>query len=248
MIPAINKIYFFLAACILFACTKESQNAATTDIGKGGSLAKFTIAGNYLYVVDDYSLYTYDISNPVAPSNTHIAYIGNSIETIYPYKNRLFIGSANGMFIYSIDTPYAPVKMGSALHVRSCDPVVANDTVAYVTLKGGSRCGPATSGLYIHDITNLFQPLLKNTIEIGTPEGLGLVDTTLYVCNNSGGLKIYNISNPYDPIERKTINDGNNYKDVIPYGDLLICYISSGIILYDITNRNNPASIKSIAN
>lgn len=245
---------YFLSAIIilfLFSCTKESAdsaslNSASSDVGKGGSLARFTIVGNYLYAVDNYFLYTYNITNPANPIKTNSVNVSFDVETIYPYKNRLFIGSATGLYIYSIENPGIPSKMGEARHLRSCDPVVANDSIAYVTLKG-TRCGPAEDGLYIYDIKNLFQPLLKTTIKVPTPEGLGLQDSVLYVCCNSNGLKIFNINNPYLPVERKVLKDAN-YKDVIPYGNLLICYVTTGILLYDISKPDDPVSLKLIAN
>lgn len=244
-------ITFFLSAIIMlsiFSCSKDAVNsAATNDTGQGGSLARFTIVGNYLYAVDNYNLYTYDITNPQNPVKTNSKSINANVETIFPFKNRLFIGSSTGMFIYSIDTPSVPSKLGSASHLRSCDPVVANDTVAFITLKGNTRCGPAQDGLYVNDIKNVFQPVLKNTILISTPEGLGLKDTTLFVCCNANGLRIFNVSNPYNPIERKLIT-GANYRDVIPFGNLLICYVTTGIMLYDISNPVNPVTVKFISN
>lgn len=247
---------YFLSALIIvfiFSCTKEALNsttansAASGDVGKGGSLARFTIVGNYLYAVDNHFLYTYNIADPKNPVKTNTSALNFDMETIYPFKNKLFIGSKTGLYIYSIDSPAVPLKLGEAKHGRSCDPVVATDSVAYVTLKGNTICGPAEDGLYVHDIKNLFQPILKTTIKINTPEGLGLQDTTLYVCCNGNGLRIYNVSNPYIPVERKVLTDAN-YKDVITYGNLLICYVTTGILLYDISNPVNPVSIKLIAN
>ena len=126
--------------------------------------------------------------------------------------------------------------------------MVADDSVAYVTLKGGQWCGPATDGLYIHDIKNIFLPLLKKTIVIPTPEGLGLQDSTLYICCNMNGLKVYDVRKRFDPVQVKAITDGNNYKDVIPYGNILICYVGTGILLYDISNPFDPVRIKLILN
>ncbi len=176
----------FIVIAFIFSCTKENLdanvNSATSDIGKGGSLTRFTIVGNYLYAVDNHYLHTYNIADPNHPIKTNTSSLNFDIETIYPFKNRLFIGSKTGLYIYSIDTASAPSKIGEAKHGRSCDPVVANDSIAYVTLKGNTFCGPAEDGLYVHDIKNLFQPVLETTIKINTPEGLGLQDTTLYVC------------------------------------------------------------------
>ncbi|MES2849524.1 MAG: hypothetical protein V4685_10745 [Bacteroidota bacterium] len=245
----ITTIYLIAFTCGFISCAKESNDtAAANESGKGGSLAKFTIAGNYLYTVDENYLDAYDITNATAPVKTSSTFVGIFVETIYPYKNRLFIGSRAGMFIYSIDTPSVPSLMGAASHVRSCDPVVANDSIAFVTLKGGSACGPATSGLYIHDVKDLFNPVFKKLVEIENPEGLGIQDSTLYICNNAAGLKVYNITNPENPVEKRTINDGNYYKDVIPDGNLLICYVLAGILLYDISDPENPVRIKLITN
>ncbi|HEV8080573.1 MAG TPA: hypothetical protein VGP43_07670 [Chitinophagaceae bacterium] len=246
---------YFLSTIIIvfsFSCTKEALNSATensagsADVGKGGSLARFTIVGNYLYAVDNRYLYSYNIADPKNPVKTNTTAINFDLETIYSFKNRLFIGSRVGLYIYSIDTPSAPSKLGEARHLRSCDPVVATDSVAYATLKG-TACGPAEDGLYVYDIKNIFQPLLNTLIKIKTPEGLGLQDTTLYVCCNTNGLRIYNVTNPYKPVERKVLTDAN-YKDVITYGNLLICYVTTGILLYDISDPINPVSLKLIAN
>ena len=244
------KLLIALFVCFVgWSCSKDgtSNAAAVSSTGKACSLSKFTIVGNFLYAVDSRLLYTYDISNPVNPVKTSTASINFNVETIFPFKNRLFIGTTTGMFIYSIDTPSLPSKLGQALHVRSCDPVVANDSIAFVTLKGNTWCGPAVSGLYVHDIKNVFQPVLLKTLPISSPEGLGLEGSVLYICCNNDGLKVFNVANPANPVEIRTIT-GGYFKDVIPYGDLLICYISTGISLYDITNPTNPVFIKLIAN
>ncbi len=244
------KILIFLSICFFgWSCSKEgtTDSAASATSGVGGSLAKFTIVGNYLYAVDSYYLYAYDISNPVNPVKTSRTPINSGVETIYPFNNRLFIGTTTGMFIYSIDSASAPAKLGEARHVRSCDPVVANDSIAFVTLKGNARCGPAESGLYVNDIKNVLQPVLIKKLPIASPEGLGLNGSTLYICCNNDGLKVFNVANPASPVEIRTIT-GGYFKDVIPYGNLLICYVSTGISLYDISNPTNPVFIKLIAN
>lgn len=245
----IYNLLLLVTVSIGTSCSKESTGTATANstIGKGGSLSKFAIVGSHLYAVDNFSLYTYDINNPSNPVQVSNLNLGSGIETIYAYNNQLFIGSTTGMFIYSLANPSSPAKLGSASHVRSCDPVVANDSIAFVTLKGGTSCGPAISGLYVYDVRNLLQPALLNTIEIPSPEGLGLQGAYLYVCCNDEGLKVFNVSNPHSPAAITTVT-GAYFKDVIPYGNLLICYISTGIMLYDISDPANPVAIKQIQN
>jgi hypothetical protein len=244
--------YFFTLFIIFWvtACTKDALTSNTnsgTQNGVGGSLARFTLAGNYLYIVGDATLKTFDVTNPATPVLKNSIVIGNNIETIYPYKNNLFIGSQTGMFIYSITNPEAPKLAGTALHVRSCDPVVANDTAAFVTLRRGTNCGNPTDGLYLYRITNLLSPQLVKTFSLATPYGLGLKDSTLFVCQGGSGLAVVNVNNIANPILLKTIN-GNDFRDVIPMNDLLICYVTDGLALYDISNLSNIQLIKKVMN
>src|SRR5688572_12446128 len=126
------------------SCTKENASAAAASNGAGGSTARFTIAGNFLYVVDNTSLKTFDISNTsVAPVLRSVTNIGINIETIFPYQDKLFIGSSFAMHIYSLTNPAQPVKLATAEYVirMSCDPVVAKDSTAYATLNATGPCG-----------------------------------------------------------------------------------------------------------
>jgi hypothetical protein len=249
------RVILFLAVVIIFfSCEKTSDGssanasaASAGAVGKGGSLARFTIVDNYMYLVDVSTLKVFNINNPQTATLATTIYLPFGVETIFPYKDKLFIGSRDGMYIYSLANPAAPVKLGEARHVRSCDPVVANDSIAFVTLLGNQVCGPAQSGLYIYNITNLTSPTLIKTNLMNTPVGLGLADSILYVCQKSNGMSIFNVSNPAVPILRKTITT-QTFEDVIPYNNLLICYISTGLILYDISNRANPVQVALINN
>ncbi len=62
--------YFIAAfvAFLFFACSKEGVSAdAASGTGKGGSLARFTISGNHLYLADYSTLEVYDISDATHP-------------------------------------------------------------------------------------------------------------------------------------------------------------------------------------
>ncbi len=248
-----RAILFLAVVLLFFSCEKTSDgsganaSAASGGTGTGGSLARFTIVDNYLYMVDINTLKVFNISNPLNAVQQPSIYLNGGVETIFPYKDKLFIGSRDGMYIYSLANPAFPVKLGEARHVRSCDPVVANDSIAFVTLLGNQPCGTAQSGLYIYNITNITTPVLIKTNLMNTPVGLGLADSILYVCQKSSGMSIFNVSNPATPILRKTITT-QTFEDVIPYNNLLICYISTGLILYDITNRANPVQVALINN
>ena len=251
-----KTLYYILSVftlCTLLNCTKEAMSgngAATT--GAGGSTARFTIAGNFLYVVDNVSLKAFDISsnnNPVYKSKTEI---GVNIETIFPYQDKLFIGSSSTMYIYSLADPARPARLGKAEYTirMSCDPVVARDSVAYATLRSTGRCGGSQSSLVVYNIKNISSPQLMNTHWLTGPYGLGIKNNSLYVCDGNYGLRIFNITNAYSPIHVSEIRVNNTtFYDVIPYGNVLIAQVNDGFILYDIgTNPMQPAFLSRILN
>ncbi len=234
--------YLLLAVIAVFCCTScnkdDNSGFAGADTGTGGSLARFTITLDHLYVVDGKNLYTFDLASGGEPVKVNTTSIGFNIETIYTWKDKLFIGSRDAMYVYSIANPAEPSLLGTASHVRACDPVVATDTVAYVTVRTGTTCGGNTNALYIYDLHNVVQPILKNTVNLNNPHGLGIQDGILYVCDGNSGLRVYTLKEAYNPVLNRTIT-GETFYDCIPYGDLLICMIEGGTALYDISDINH---------
>lgn len=229
-------------------CGKDATSLAfSSAVGQAGSLARFAIMGNYLYTVDDQKLTVYDITNAGDPVVKNTVNVGFEIETIFPFKDKLFIGSTSQVHIFSITDPLNPQKLSEAISpqvLRRCDPVVAKDTVAFATLRTNGPCGGVRSVLAVYDIKDITKPVQKATYFVQEPYGLGYQDNTLYVCDKSG-LLVFDISNAYAPSLKKTLKDGD-YVDVIPYQGTLICWVSGGVIVYDITNGQNPALLSKI--
>ena len=63
--------------------------------GKGGSMARFTISGNHLYTVSLSDLQVFDISTASDPRKGQKVSLGWGVETIFPYNDKLFIGTTN---------------------------------------------------------------------------------------------------------------------------------------------------------
>jgi hypothetical protein len=247
-----KNLFIILIISFLFACAKDAGIGGTPtaglQTGVGGSLARFTIAKSHLYIADERSVIAYDITDPKNPIQKAQISINNLIETIYPYKDKLFVGGVSGMYIFDISSPSNPILKGTAVHVRSCDPVVANDSFAFVTLRAGVPCGGVgTDGLYIYDVKDILKPSQTKLVPLSTPYGLGLHDTTLYVCRGLNGLSVLNVKKPSAPDSLTTLKDGQ-YFDVIPYNDILICYLKTGILLYDISKPQKPTLITLIPN
>jgi hypothetical protein len=248
-----KKNVFYLLCLSLFFCRCEKDSSSSfkssNPVGQGGSLARFAITGSYLYSVDDKQLKVFDISEANNPVLKTTEDVGFDIETIFPFKDKLFIGSETQIFIYSLADPTNPKKLSSAISpqvMRRCDPVVAKDTVAYATLRTNGPCGGTQSLLAVYNIKDITNPVQVFTYPVSEPYGLGYEGDVLYVCDKQAGLLLFDISRPYEPaLINVQINDGS-YVDVIPYQNTLICRTTTGVILYDITDNRNPVLIKNI--
>lgn len=228
--------YFLIIATIvalIYGCEKsDSGSSDTSSSGKGGSLARFTIAGNQLYTVDSRNLNIFNLDNPAAPGKISSKSVGFNIETIFAYQNTLYMGSQNGMYIYDISIPDEPQYKTCYQHIYSCDPVVANDTVAYVTLHTESMCGRNTNELQVVDVRDKKNPKFVKSIGMTQPRGLGMEGKTLFVCDN--GLKVYSISSLFQPVYLKKFNIPAI--DVIPNNNLLLVMASDGLHQYTFDN------------
>lgn len=227
-------------------CEKASVSSSN-NTGSGGSTARFAIQGNYLYTVDKENLKVFNIADAGNPVLKNTVPVGFEIETIYPFKDKLFIGSTTAVHIFSLDDPESPAKLSTAISpevIRRCDPVVAKDSVAYATLRTSGPCGGRQSVLAAYDIRDITNPVQKGSYPVSEPYGLGYSDTALYVCDRKG-LYVFNIDKAFTPELRRSFTDGW-YLDVIPYYKTLICQVQDGLTLFDISECMNPKLITKI--
>ncbi len=241
-----KSIILLLAVCYLSGCSKGSDAGASAGASSNGSLTRFITAGNYLYVVDNSRLHTYSIINPAVPEIKNTTQVGFAIQTIFLYKDKLFIGSNNNMFIYSISNPEKPSQLSEITYfVRGRDPIVANDSVAYSTVRNGAGFG---SVLNVFNVKNITQPRNVDIIGMANPYGLGMKDSALYVCEADSGLKVFNIKNTYAPVIKTTLKNTETFYDVIIEGNVMVCYIKGGLCFVDISKPFNPAVIATVKN
>ncbi|MFT3747294.1 MAG: hypothetical protein QM768_03220 [Agriterribacter sp.] len=242
--------YLYISVFILVAaigCEKESNRSSSTT-GKGGSTARFTISSGHLYVVDGDELHTFSLQNPAEPELVNSMQLGwnNSIETIFPWKDKLFIGSTTAMYVISISNPERPLVEGAASHIRACDPVVADDKYAYVTVRTGSNCDGNINALYVYDVSaGVESPSRVYEQDMSNPHGLGLHNNYLYVCDGAAGMGIFNVQDGANPRQVAT-KKGYTFFDCIPVDDVLICMIEGGMVLYDISAPANPVVLSEI--
>jgi hypothetical protein len=216
-----------------------SSGIGTGPVGIAGSMARFSIVNDYLYTVDNSKLRSFNIADTRNPVSTSTRQLGWNIETIYPFSNKLFIGSMTGMFIFDISNPAAPVAQGQFTHFRSCDPVVADNSYAYVTLRGGTACGGFTNQLDVVNISNLQSPSLAKTYPLTNPHGLAKDNNLLFICDGKDGLKMYDATDPLNISLKKTVTGIETY-DAIAWNNNLLVVAKDGLYQYD---YSNPATL-----
>jgi hypothetical protein len=223
-----------------------TSTGTSTSTGTGGSMARFTIYSTYLYAASTSDLLVYDIKNPTIPQNKSKIALGWGAETIFPYKDKLFIGSNTGMFIFDNAKPEAPVKLSTFSHARACDPVVVDGNTAYITLRTGT-CGTAPNQLLTVDISNIASPVLLKTLPMQHPYGLGIDFPNLFVCEGEYGLKSMDASNPSDVTLLQQISSVNAYDVIILGKKHLLMVGKGGLYQYDYTDPKNLKQLSVIS-
>ncbi|MCZ2128757.1 MAG: hypothetical protein LC109_00640 [Bacteroidia bacterium] len=229
---------------LVYSCSSDSKapgnmggsGSSGGSTGKGGSYARFAIVANYLYVLTNNSVVVYDISNPdsmIIKSTTAIAGTNSSLnaETIFVYEDYLLFGTQFGMIVYSLQNPESPSYEGRYNHIIGCDPVVAEDGFAYLTLNGATGCRGSINSLDILSLYNPINPTLIKTVNMVSPRGLGIDNRILFVCD-ADKVKVINVKTPSAPYEISEINVKGPY-DVIPYNKNLIISATEGVFQYD---------------
>ena len=231
--------YWNNCANCAFATAEGARFYAAQPAGIGGSMARFSVVNNYLYTVSTSELYAFDISDASNPNKISQKQLGNwGIETIYPFQDKLFIGSNNGMLIYDISNPASPSYISQFAHVRSCDPVITDGQHAYVTLRTGTLCRMGTNQLDVLNVSNLTQPSLVKTYSMTNPHGLSKDGDLLFVCDGTDGLKVYDASD-VNQLKQITKIGGLETYEVILQNRIAIVVATDGLYQYDYTDRNN---------
>lgn len=229
----LRALFVFFCLPMLFSCAEDASFAPETS-GRGGSMARFAIAKNHLYLVDFTSLKYYDIGNALSPSYVGAMKIEDGIETIFSYNDNLFVGSMAGVHIFDIGDPKHPKPVSVYRHIVACDPVVVSGEYAYATLRSSGCRQWGENLLDVIDVSDLSHPVNIKSLPMTGPYGLGIADTLLFVCDGDRGLMIFNIKDPASPELFNQIESIHGY-DVIPMPERkdVIITGNKGIYQYD---------------
>lgn len=218
---------------LIYTTAELSYSADGGGAGVGGSLARFTIADNYLYTVNEYQMKLFDITINDSPVVGNSVDLGWGIETIFPYGDKLFLGARSGMHIYDNSNPELPSYISTYEHINTCDPVVVQNDLAYVTLRSGTECETFTNQLDVIDVSDVNNPELVATHDMDNPHGLGIKGNCLFIAEGDYGLKVFNAADPLKIGENMTAHHKEVHAlDVIPLDDVLFMIGNDGLHQY----------------
>ena len=252
--PCPNCYYFSVSeARSDYSWGANNVQPGSAIVGVNGSMSRFAIADDYLYTIhirnEWYSyqgqstvayttgqLKVFELKNDRAEQVNTIS-VGNAVETMFAYEDHLFLGMSNGMMIYSIENPSAPVYTSSTWHFWGCDPVVVSGNYAYLTVRSTNVCGQSGNFLQVIDISNIAQPNIVAQFALQEPYGLGVDDNKLFICDN--GLKVFDTTNPA-VVGTKQLFSTTDFKgfDLIPYNNLLLVIGGDGLYQYSYSSDN----------
>ncbi len=253
-----NKKYIYKILPIIFlfivGCSQDSAIGPTDSGGSAiaGSYARMLAIGSNLYVLEESNLTTLDITEPEVPVKISTIQVGENIETIFFNGVHLFIGSNDGLYIFSLGNNGEPnfeslTRYEDFGNILPCDPVVANQTHAFVTLSTSSLVADPSNTcarfeqinqLRVYDINDVSMAFEVSITEMESPKGLALDGHYLFVCEENNGLKVFNVNDVENPVQ---INHFPGYEayDVIAYNGLLMVVSPTEIYQYDYTDISN---------
>jgi len=222
-------ILMLLLGTAIVACQGDSS-ADTSATGQGGSMTRFAILNNYLYVVDQAQINVFRVQESVFEKVGNVS-VNFGLETIFARGEFLYLGANDAMYIYSLAQPELPSFIFRYSHIVSCDPVVVQGTRAYVTLSAGSFCNRGSNALEIIDISNPTSPTLVSNYPMLSPHGLAIDNNFLFLCEGENGFKVYNISNERQIGLVVHLTDFYAY-DVIARNGILVITGDDGVFQY----------------
>ena len=227
-----------------------TKSAGASPAGVGGSMARFTLYSDYLYTISQAQVKVFNVKkvdNPVLSNTVNVAW---NIETLFPYTDKLFIGSTTGMFIFDLVNPTNPTLLSNFTHGRACDPVFAEGNRAYVTLRNGTPCNNGQNQLLIVDISNLRSPQLLKSYPMKNPRGLSILDNTLYLCDD--GFKIFDVTE-WSSVDKNQKSHTTNFDtfDVIAFRNtdkqkVAMVIGKDGFYQFDVSNPEKPKELSKI--
>jgi len=233
---------------MMFTAAADGGGIWAAGAGTAGSMARFMLNDHYLYLIaHPWMMKTVDVAEAESMNIVDSTDVSRNMETLFLLGEKLFVGTTTGMLIYEVSEATKPRLISHYDHITACDPVVADENYAYVTLRTGTRCANGQNLLEVIDISSITEPYLVKSYPMYNPHGLGIDGDLLFICDGTAGLKVYDKSDPLYIINRKIAHyPGFFTYDVIPMDGTLMLVGEDGIYQYDYSDPQNIVELSQI--
>ena len=227
--------YLRLEDATIAETASSDQANEFNEVSTAGSMTRFLPIGRYLYTINFNELVLFSIGDNYQPTRFARLDTGTQAETLFQLNDLLFVGSTTGMLMYDVTSPSNPNYLNSIEHFRSCDPVVADENYAYVTLRGGTNCFTETNELQIIDIRTPEELSVVARQVMFNPHGLAIHEDYLLVCDGTAGLKVVDVTNRNEPEILSTDNIPFAYDIIVDFPSAIV--VGEGVLYqYDLSN------------
>lgn len=235
-------VYYDFARNIIPKSAVPASFAGNSN-GTSGTVNRVTVAHDRVYIINrtDLAILNNEGSQLQKVDN-NFSFFGWDMETVFPYEDKLFIGSRSSMDIYDVTDADQPQHVYNFQHATSCDPVLADQEAAYVTLRTAdfSPCPGDINALVTLDITELNRPTQTSEVTMESPYGMTLIGDKLYVAEGEQGLKIFDVSDRHNPTILETVRDVQAY-DILAHPtkeNLILVATPQGLSQFEVDVEN----------
>ncbi len=243
-----QAVYYDHARNIIPKSAVPSSFAGNSN-NQSGTVNRITKSQNHVYIVNSSRMAIIDDNASFELVSNNNVPLSPGTETIFPYEDKLFVGSRTAMDIFDAADPREPAPVYTFEHATSCDPVLPTDEVAYITLRTAdfSDCPGNINALVVLDIENLEAPKELEEIGMESPYGMTIVENMLFVGEGENGLSVFDITDKKAPKLLKKDNDVKAY-DILPHpsnSNLILVAGTDGLSQYTMDGSTIDLSINS---
>ncbi len=233
--------------------TSSQFDAATSSFGANSTVsfnsssAKFATTKGNLYALnsDKVNIFSLNGGN-LQWSGSYDFESWENMETLFPLNDYLFVGGQSNMQILSLNNPEHPEFLSSFTHTTSCDPVVANSTNAYVTIRDGAGCGNGLNRLHVLNIQNIQNPVQTDSEVMINPRGLTILGKHLFVCDGPSGVIAFDVADESNIRRLGTLSSKQANDALVVAQNLIVVSGDDGIFLVDVSDPNNMVEVSTI--
>ncbi|WP_343667696.1 hypothetical protein [Chitinophaga sp.] len=245
-----KKIYtpfIILLTAVIIMAMDPSPTLSYFAPSKSVAQAGIVINGNNLYIANNDTLVSYDISQPGTPAETGREKTGMTVDTLYMFKQNLVVCRDNfyGTVMYDVSSGGFG-QSGIYWPWTSCKKVVLYGDKAFVTDKPGYSCsGENPDGdvrMYtISDNAATSDPI---HLPVENVSALAVTDNTVYASMESQGFAVIDVATN---LIKTTFPDKVYYSLQIS-GTKLYGRSKTSLDCYDISNAQSPKLISQLSN